>query len=211
MRSTACGGGYRADYSNPNTETQSDWRHSMTKSKQHFIGNIVALICALVLIGLLLTPNAFGAQRAVWSGPHGVTVLSIEDGDTVKVQVRGRCPFGCEDINGRQNVIAIRLSGIDAPEIHTCKTKINNSCAACVNELVLAKKAKERVQSLISAPAAVRVVNLSPDKYRGRVVGDLQVFRSGKWRSISALLLEERLVISYEGKTKLKPWCEAKT
>lgn len=174
----------------------------------------VALLWAFIMLLLMLLALAdqvHSAPRAVWPGPHGVTILSVEDGDTVKVQVRGRCPFGCEDINGRQNVIAIRLSGIDAPEIHACKTKINKSCAACANELALAKKVKERVQSLISVPAAARVVNLSPDKYRGRVVGDLQVFRSGTWRSISAVLLEERLVISYEGKTKLKPWCEAKT
>lgn len=169
-----------------------------------------SLLSSLIGIGAFfaLGGMAHASDRIQWAGPFPVTILEIKDGDTAQIAVRGSCPFGCITVN-KSHVIAVRLRGIDAPEIHACKTSVSNSCALCPQELALAKQAKARVLDLLPPGAAARVVSLSPDKYRGRVVGDLQVFQAGKWRSLSATLVNEQLAIPYGGKTKTKPWCEA--
>jgi endonuclease YncB( thermonuclease family) len=147
--------------------------------------------------------------RAKWPGPFQVEIVAPRDGDSVVVEVKGRCPFGCTIDTAGAKVISVRLRGIDAPEVHVCRRSITPSCAACPEELEAGRRARSRVEELVAGDVAARVVSLSPDKYRGRVVGDLQVLRNGAWVSVGGELLKAGLAIPYDGGKKLKPWCPA--
>lgn len=143
-----------------------------------------------------------------WPGPYLVTIAAVLDGDSIVVELDGDCPFGCrESISGRE-IITVRLAGIDAPEIHACRGEAKTSCAACAEEIDLAKKAKATVNELTHSVDEARIVALSPDKYSGRVVGDLQVMRAGRWISIGDELLKRDMAVPYDGGKKSKPWCE---
>jgi micrococcal nuclease len=159
---------------------------------------------AVVLASMLAGP-ALAKKNARMAGPFPVSVISVTDGDTVVVEVVGACPFGCiTDTSGAQ-IISIRLAGVDTGETRLCKKSINNSCAACPAERAEGLKAKQAVQDFLKDQSVV-LINVSPDKYSGRVVGDLTV----KGQSASQLLLKRGLARPYDGKAKTKSWCAAK-
>lgn len=161
-------------------------------------------------VSSLTAPALAASRRAKWPGPFQVEIVAPRDGDSVVVEIKGRCPFGCTIDTAGAKIISVRLRGIDAPEVHVCRRSIAPSCAACPEELEAGRRARARVEELVAGDVAARVVSLSPDKYRGRVVGDLQVFRNGAWVSVGGELLKAGLAIPYDGGKKLKPWCPAK-
>ena len=152
-----------------------------------------------------LNSPAAAASRIQWPGPFRVDVLKVHDGDTVLVSVQDHCPFGCTEERGL-SLINIRLRGIDTPEVHLCRQAVTPSCAACPEEASLGALARERVANLVrDHPTRIRAIGA--DKYRGRVVADLEVFRGGEWLSVGQTLLSQHLALPYEGGTKTKPWC----
>ena len=83
-------------------------------------------------------------------------VLSIYDGDTFTVRAA---------IWPRHTVeIAIRIAGIDAPELH----------GKCPREKKLAIKAKAALTRILPINTMVELRSLEEDKYGGRIVASLR-------------------------------------
>jgi endonuclease YncB( thermonuclease family) len=164
------------------------------------------------LMSFLIWPANADAAKARWPGPFPVEVLSARDGDTVEVRfVDGPC--GRAPCPGQETLV--RILGIDAPEVHRCgqsragqRASGGQSCASCDAEWQLGKQALAELERLLKGRAA-RVGQISPDKYAGRVLGALEVFADGGWRSAADHLRQKGLAVSYDGGRKTKPWCRA--
>ncbi len=113
-----------------------------------------------------------------------VDMIRAIDGDTFEARVHlepGR------DLNTK-----IRLRGIDAPELK----------AACAQELRMAEAATGALRALLGE-GDVRVFNVGPDKYAGRVVADVATRRTA---NVSTAMLAGGYVRSYGGGHR-NGWC----
>ena len=115
---------------------------------------------------------------------HPVDVIRTIDGDTFEARVH--LP---PDLNLTTRV---RLRGIDAPELK----------AACAQELQMAEAATAALRSLLGE-GDVRIFNIGPDKYAGRVVADVTTRRSG---NVSSAMLAAGHARSYGGGHR-SGWC----
>lgn len=156
-----------------------------------------------------LTSPALAASRAKWPGPFPVDILKVLDGDTVEVEFRdGPCGRGpCAG-----SVLKVRVRDVDAPEAHRCSARTiaasgGRNCAACDAEFKLGREALAFMRAHAKPGDAARVSQISPDKYAGRVVAALEVFRGGEWVSLGPMLIERNLAVPYFGGRKTKPWC----
>lgn len=153
-------------------------------------------------------PGAVAAPSRRAPGPFRVDILAVLDGDTVEVRfMEGPC--GRLPCIGQE--ASVRILNIDAPEAHLCRSRSlarsgGASCAACEAEFELGQQALSFTRDLVKGRAA-RTLNVRPDKYAGRVLADLEVFRDGTWFPVGPALLEAGLAVSYAGKKKNKPWC----
>jgi endonuclease YncB( thermonuclease family) len=91
---------------------------------------------------------------------HAVDVVRTIDGDTFEARVHLEPGL---DLNTR-----VRLRGIDAPELK----------ASCPQELQMAEAATGALRALLGE-GEVRIFNIGPDKYSGRVVADVATRRTG--------------------------------
>lgn len=108
----------------------------------------------------------------------------MRDGDTVEVEAH---------IWPQQTVrVAVRLRGIDAPELK----------AKCQGEKTAALAARDRLGALL-AGGKVRLLNVSGDKYFGRVLAEMSAEGEA---DIGKALLEEGLVVPYSG-ARRRDWC----
>ncbi|HET8687870.1 MAG TPA: thermonuclease family protein [Methanosarcina sp.] len=111
-------------------------------------------------------------------------VPKIIDGDTCTIIfLIGDKPFK----------INLRISGIDAPEIH----------GDTQEEMLAAKVSHSILTSIIEHHPKWYVVMYRWDKYGGRVIGDLYFTKKGK--PLSSILLEKGCVRKYNG-TKKEKW-----
>lgn len=111
------------------------------------------------------------------------TVLKVVDGDTIKVNVKD-----CE-IKVLCKNIEVRFEGIDAPEIH----------GKCLKEKDKAIAAKKLVEENYKAGDEVVLISPKRDKY----------FRLlAVQETISTRLIQQGLAVKYDGKKKVKDWCE---
>lgn len=160
------------------------------------------LFCCLFMF-LGANPSYGWERKPRWhkAGPFRVTLIKVVDGDSVRID-------GFQEL-GPDAYMDVRLRGIDAPETYMCRPhKISQSCAQCANERKEGLRSKKFLREFIDSKDALRVVDIEPDKYNGRIVADLQVLRGGKWLSLSQVMLENRLAIPYDGGKKEKIWCE---
>lgn len=118
-----------------------------------------------------------------------VRVLSVYDGDTIKVELPGiPSVFG-------QN-LGVRIKGIDTPEKRT-----KNQC-----EKTMALTAQKTVDDFLKASKKVDLKNCGRDKYF-RLVCDVY----GDGQAVSALMLEKGLAYQYDGgKKKSVDWCQGR-
>jgi endonuclease YncB( thermonuclease family) len=137
---------------------------------------------------LVLALAASGAVRAAErdiAGPVAADVVKVRDGDTIEVEAH---------IWPQQIVrVAVRLRGIDAPELK----------ARCAAEKLAALAAKARLAALL-APGGVTLTKISGDKYFGRVLAEISA-KGGA--DIAATLLREGLVVRYGGAAR-RDWCD---
>jgi micrococcal nuclease len=110
-------------------------------------------------------------------------VITVTDGDTF----RARVPIW----DGVEIVTAVRVRGIDTPEIH----------GKCPAEKATALAAKDRLEYLLSS-GDVQLTHVEPDKYAGRVDADVTV----RGKPIAAILIAEGLARPYTGGAR-KGWC----
>jgi endonuclease YncB( thermonuclease family) len=115
---------------------------------------------------------------------HPIDVIRTIDGDTFEARVH--LP---PDLNLTTRV---RLRGIDAPELK----------AGCAQELQMAEAATAALRSLLGE-GDVRIFNIGPDKYAGRVVADVTTRRSG---NVSSAMLAAGHARSYGGGHR-SGWC----
>jgi endonuclease YncB( thermonuclease family) len=116
--------------------------------------------------------------------PHRVDVIRTIDGDTFEARVHLEPGL---DLNTR-----VRLRGIDAPELK----------AACAQEAQMAEAATDALRALLGQ-GEVRIFNIGPDKYSGRVVADVATRRTG---NVSTAMLAAGHARSYGGGHR-DGWC----
>jgi endonuclease YncB( thermonuclease family) len=108
-------------------------------------------------------------------GPIPAIVLRVIDGDTFEARA-----LIWPDI---EVTVAVRLAGIDAPELH----------AACPRERALATAARDLLENLL-AGGAVLLTQVAHDKYAGRAVAEVWL---PDGRSPAPLLLTAGLAAGY--------------
>ena len=109
-------------------------------------------------------------------------LISVTDGDTFKARV----PVW----DGVEIVTAVRLAGIDTPELK----------GKCVAEKALALKAKARLAELLTG--SITISEVKPDKFAGRV--DAIVTANGQ--EVAGVLVAEGLARQYTGGAR-GSWC----
>jgi endonuclease YncB( thermonuclease family) len=140
-------------------------------------------------------PNSADSQAArdaemVWKRAgssdmrHLVDVIRTIDGDTFEARVHLEPGL---DLNTR-----VRLRGIDAPELK----------AACPQELRMAETATGALRAMLGE-GDVRIFNIGPDKYSGRIVADVTTRRTG---NVSTAMLAGGHARSYGGGHR-NGWC----
>src|SRR6478736_6492799 len=115
---------------------------------------------------------------------HPVDVIRTIDGDTFEARVH---LWPGLDLNTR-----VRLRGIDAPELK----------ASCPQELQMAEAATDALRGLLGE-GDVRIFNIGPDKYSGRVVADVATRKTG---NVSTAMLAAGHARSYGGGHR-NGWC----
>ena len=111
-------------------------------------------------------------------------VLLVTDGDTFRARV--------EIWPGIETVTAVRLRGIDTPELR----------GKCQAEKDKAIAARERLRTLLSE-GKVLLFHVEPDKFAGRVDATVVV----NDREIAPILVAEGLARPYTGGTR-QGWCQ---
>ena len=116
-------------------------------------------------------------------GAYLALVLLVTDGDTFRARV--------EIWPGIETVTAVRIRGIDTPELR----------GKCQAEKDKAIAARERLRALLAA-GPVQLFHVEPDKFAGRV--DATVTVNG--RELGQVLVSEGLARPYTGGTR-QGWC----
>jgi endonuclease YncB( thermonuclease family) len=139
-----------------------------------------------LVLGLSLSDPGYTGQRI--NGPVLAEVVQVIDGDTVLVEAM---PWPDHRIS-----TYVRLRGIDAPELKS----------RCPAFRIAAREAQNQLAALVSKRQRISLVDISGDKYFGRVVASM-LLPDG--RNPADLLLEAGLVEPYSGKAKPRHTCPA--
>jgi len=139
----------------------------------------------IICLSALAVPSGAGTRNEVFAGPVEATVVRVVDGDTVDVEAH--------IWPGQSLRVAVRIRGVDAPELH----------GQCEREKAAAKDARAALATLM-ATGGTRLVDISGDKYFGRVVADLMM---ADGRRASAALIASGLVRPYRGQRR-GSWCD---
>jgi endonuclease YncB( thermonuclease family) len=124
-------------------------------------------------------------RSANMSGPIAVKVVSVTDGDTLRVDVPG-----WPDIVGRD--MPVRVAGIDAPEVR----------GECTDEIKLARRATDLSESLLTRADQVELREIRRGKYF-RLLAEVWV----DGENLGDRLIEAGLARVYHGKSR-KSWCD---
>ena len=111
-------------------------------------------------------------------------IINVYDGDTFRVDINE-----LSDIVGKN--IAIRINGIDTPEIK----------GRCSKENKLAIRARDFTRTFLKKDSIIKLSNLKRDKYF-RLLADVYV----DGESLGLALLKNGLAVKYSGKRK-SSWC----
>jgi endonuclease YncB( thermonuclease family) len=153
----------------------------VSRSTRRRAGPVVLAAAALAVQAAL----SQDAARDVLAGPVAADVVEVLDGDTIAVRARIWL--------GQELATRVRLSGIDAPELH----------GKCERERRLAAAARAFLaQHLADRPVELRDVQFG--KYAGRVVARVV---TNKGEDVAAALLEAGLARPYDGGAR-RPWCD---
>ena len=137
--------------------------------------NILQITIILFLIQATLTTANYKDEIKYF------TVVKVRDGDTFVINIEN-----VPDVFGKE--IAVRIRGIDTPELNDKREEIRN----------IAIKAKEELERLLTSGEKVILYNLGRDKYFRLLasvkVGDIDV---------SEYLIKKGLAKSYDGGAKV--------
>ena len=138
--------------------------------------------------GFLAALTGSAAAQGAISGPVEAEVVRVIDGDTVEVRA-----FPWLDVAVTTRV---RVLGIDTPE--------KGARAKCRAEAGLAERASAAARAALPEGAKVRLSDIQPDKYGGRVVASVEGVDG---RDLATALLAAGLARRYDGGRKAG-WCE---
>ncbi|MGE5145120.1 MAG: thermonuclease family protein [Candidatus Eiseniibacteriota bacterium] len=152
----------------------------MSRSWRRWVG-LVALAAALAV----QAAPSHDAGREILAGPVPADVVEVLDGDTIAVRARIWL--------GQELATHVRLSGIDAPELH----------GRCDHERRLAAAARDFLAERL-ADRAVELRDVQFGKYAGRVVARVV---TEKGEDVAGALIAAGLARPYGGGTRRR-WCE---
>lgn len=135
---------------------------------------------------LLLVSPLLWAKEKTYGDVRVSEISTVYDGDTFYINIHDWPP-----IVG--NHIAVRVKGIDTPEIK----------GKCTQEIQQARKAKQFTVAFLRNAKVVVLKNMARDKYF-RINAD--VYADGK--NLAEALSASGLAVEYEGKKK-RSWCRA--
>jgi micrococcal nuclease len=143
----------------------------------------------IALSATVATSTAFARPRAeMIAGPVTAELIRVIDGDTLLVNAK---PWPQQTME-----VYVRIRGIDAPEIH----------AKCDNVRQAGERAFRHLQMLTGRSTELHLVNISGDKYFGRVLADVLL---GDGTDAGQVLLNARLVLPYQGGKKAQAFCQS--
>jgi endonuclease YncB( thermonuclease family) len=137
----------------------------------------------LAAVGLALFPASAASAGDTLSGPIGAEVVRVIDGDTIEIRAQIWLQLALTS--------HVRVRGIDTPEMR----------GECFEEKAMAAAARDRLAELVGP--ALRLTNISDDKYFGRVVADVS---AGDGTDIGAAMIASGLARPYDGETR-GDWC----
>lgn len=144
------------------------------------------LILIIVFFFSPIANSIHNKRHSRYGSISGAKYIRNYDGDTITVDIPGYPAIIGDDI-------AIRLNGIDTPEIR----------GKCAKEKALARKAKHQVEMLLANADNIELRNIQRGKYF-RIVADVWVDN----HSISKILIQKNLAIPYDGGRKTTHWCD---
>lgn len=137
----------------------------------------------ILLLSIVFIASTAGAKTVTIAKTD---VVSVYDGDTFKVNIKG-----WPDIIGKK--ISIRVNGINTPEIR----------GKCDHEKALAKVAKQHTIDFLNSGNYIELRNIERGKYF-RIVADVYVNR----KSLTESLYKAKLGYFYDGGSKIhQSWC----
>lgn len=149
-------------------------------------GGIRGIGAGLLGIGLLLVTTVGTQARDDVPGPVPATVVSVIDGDTMRVEARIWL--------GQAVEILVRLDGVDAPELR----------GRCREEKEMAQAARSRLAA--AAGAEVRLHDVKNGKYAGRVVARVT---TPEGVDLGTYLVAIGMARRYDGGPR-RGWCDDK-
>jgi len=143
---------------------------------------IIVIFCFVLVLCLVFSGSAKASELLQ------VELVSVYDGDTIKVNFKGCSHFRCQGV-------LVRFAGVDAPEVRT----------PCMREKEVALKLKETIQDLLLAADTISLslVKGAVDPY-GRVLA--KVYADGL--DVSQMLLDSGMVRENHGE-KRRAWCDS--
>jgi micrococcal nuclease len=130
------------------------------------------------------------SRSLVFSGPYQAEMVQVIDGDTLVARVAVWPGLIAE--------YSVRVRGIDAPEIQR---------PDCAEERAWGERARAQVERLYPPGSEIRLRDVQFDAFSGRVVADVQRFRSDRWLSLASELLQRGLVVEWTPSQAAVPWC----
>ena len=130
------------------------------------------------------------SRALVFSGPYQAEMVQIIDGDTVVARVAVWPGLIAE--------YSVRVRGIDTPEVQR---------PDCAEERAWGERARAQVERLYPPGSEIRLRDVQFDAFSGRVLADVQRFRSDRWLSLSSELLQRGLAVEWHPSQGAVPWC----
>ncbi len=146
------------------------------------------LVLFFLLFSSVIPHLSATASEKDYKNFSNVSYISNYDGDTITFDIPG-----APDIVGKN--MAIRIRGIDTPELKSSKCQAENK---------MALQAKNRVRSLLQKARTINLRNITRGKYF-RFIADVEFDE----KDLGQLLLKEKLAIEYFGGTRDHDWCKS--
>lgn len=149
----------------------------------HFYLKAVMVVCAVALIALPLTSDAFITSKTQ-DDVTGCRIVHVTDGDTVRLYCSGR------------GFLSGRLTGFDAPELFSPK---------CFSEFAMALRAKWALRWILLTTEDITVVREGTDRYERALI-----FLASDGVPVARMMIERGHARAYDGGHR-EGWCEAMT
>jgi endonuclease YncB( thermonuclease family) len=144
----------------------------------------------LAAVALTLSSGIVYGDDPEFRGPYFGTVVRVIDGDTFEAKI--------EIWPTVSATVSVRLRGFDAPEI---------SRTRCENEKALGEAAKIAMEELLPENQTVRLTNVGPDSFEGRVVAHVDRQVEVNFTSVGDRMLKEGHLRQWTPRDPAIDWC----